>query len=76
MKKIINNINFKEWSNLDIGLTIAIAFLSGIITGFILSPKGSRAYGCNNGNYYNALGNGDETDNAEESEMSSEEISN
>lgn len=47
MKKIEN----KKLSGLEICLSIAVAFLSGIIIGGVLSPKGDRCVGCYNGSH-------------------------
>lgn len=50
MKKLFEAMKNREWTKLEIGLSLTVAFLSGIIIGNILSPKGERYYGCFNGN--------------------------
>lgn len=49
MKKIIDILESRQFSGLEIVLGLLVALLSGIIIGDVLSTKSTRYYGCYNG---------------------------
>lgn len=50
MRKLLAKMKNRNWNYSEICLSLLAAFLSGIVVGSLLSPKGSRYYGCFNGN--------------------------
>lgn len=51
ISEIMEIIENKKLSGLEICLSITVAFLSGIIMGIVLSPKGDRCVGSYNGSH-------------------------
>lgn len=51
MSKIIERIEDRKLTGLEICLSVLVAFLSGIIMGIVLSPKGDRCVGSYNGSH-------------------------
>ena len=49
MKKIDREMEYESLSAREIRLSVSIGFLLGVIIGMLISPKGNRSYGCNNG---------------------------
>lgn len=49
MKEFMEKMEIKNLSKLELILVFAVAFLSGFAIGTLISPKGSRSYGCNIG---------------------------
>ena len=49
MRKLLEEMKNRDWNYSEICLSLLVAFLSGIIFGVLLSPKGNRYYGCFNG---------------------------
>lgn len=50
MKKIVEKIENFEFSTREFLFVSLILFLMGLLLGIIISPKGERTIGCNNGN--------------------------
>lgn len=50
MDKLIIKVKEMELTPREQFMFGLILFLGGLLLGFILSPKGERSYGCNNGN--------------------------
>ena len=50
MKKIIEKIENLEFSTREYFMAGLLLFVVGLLFGIIVSPKGDRAYGSNNGN--------------------------
>lgn len=50
MKKIMSEIEKLEFSTREYCFAGVILFLAGMLLGIILSPKGERTIGSNNGN--------------------------
>lgn len=50
MNKIVSKIENLEFSTREYFFTGLILFLAGLLIGIIMSPKGERTIGCNNGN--------------------------
>ena len=49
MKKIVEKIENFEFSTREFLFVSLILFLMGLLLGIIISPKGERTIGCNNG---------------------------
>lgn len=50
MKKLFEELESREWTGLEIFLSILTALLGGIVLGALFSSKGDRYYGSFNGN--------------------------
>lgn len=50
MRDILEKIEYREWTSLEIILAVLTALFSGIVIGVVISPKGKRIYGSYNGN--------------------------
>lgn len=50
MKKLLHLFEERPLNPLETILAVSTAFMSGLVLGLLLSPKGNRSYGCNNGN--------------------------
>lgn len=49
MKKTVQKMEFESLSAREMRLSVIVGFLLGVIIGMLISPKGNRSYGCNNG---------------------------